>query len=222
MNIHQIATSQSDSRPGTDYPARHTSSLDPVKGNPVHPTTGKPIFETDLDADFGESSRPWRKPGADITDYFNYGFDEFTWASYCLKKQSMPKEVGTISAQTQQMMQMVMSDAQPNLNPMNPMAAMQGMMPPMGPAGSGPNGMPGMPQQMMDWMKANGMDPSKMPLDQPPAGMMPGLPNMQQNSGIPSGPAAAAFAGGHHDNFSGGGGGGGGNRGRGRRGRGNW
>ena len=27
--------------------------------------------------------KPWRKPGADITDYFNYGFTEETWTAYC-------------------------------------------------------------------------------------------------------------------------------------------
>lgn len=27
--------------------------------------------------------KPWNKPGADITDYFNYGFNETTWKEYC-------------------------------------------------------------------------------------------------------------------------------------------
>jgi len=27
--------------------------------------------------------KPWLKPGADITDYFNYGFTERTWLKYC-------------------------------------------------------------------------------------------------------------------------------------------
>merc|ERR1719461_1564062 len=26
--------------------------------------------------------KPWRKPGADITDYFNYGFSEDTWCRH--------------------------------------------------------------------------------------------------------------------------------------------
>ena len=26
------------------------------------------------------SEKPWRKPGADVSDYFNYGFNEDTWA----------------------------------------------------------------------------------------------------------------------------------------------
>lgn len=36
--------------------------------------------------------KPWRKPGADITDYFNYGFNEETWKSYCQKQVSLRLE----------------------------------------------------------------------------------------------------------------------------------
>lgn len=31
--------------------------------------------------------KPWRKPGADITDYFNYGFNEDTWKAYCERQK---------------------------------------------------------------------------------------------------------------------------------------
>jgi len=27
--------------------------------------------------------KPWSVPGADITDYFNFGFNESTWKLYC-------------------------------------------------------------------------------------------------------------------------------------------
>uniref|UniRef100_A0A0P4W519 Putative polyadenylation factor i complex subunit fip1 n=1 Tax=Rhodnius neglectus TaxID=72488 RepID=A0A0P4W519_9HEMI len=33
--------------------------------------------------------KPWRKPGADITDYFNYGFNEETWRAYCERQKQM-------------------------------------------------------------------------------------------------------------------------------------
>merc|ERR1712013_325367 len=33
--------------------------------------------------------KPWRKPGADITDYFNYGFSEDTWAGYCNRQRRL-------------------------------------------------------------------------------------------------------------------------------------
>lgn len=210
-NINRISTPQSDGRPGTDYPGRHTSTLDPLNGNPVHPTTGKPIFDTDLDNDFpSDSSKPWRKPGADITDYFNYGFDEFTWASYCLKKQNMPKEVKGINQEMEQMKAFM--DGMPG-------GGMPGM--PSMPSNPAPNTntgtpeMPGMPsqaemQQMMDFMKMQGMDPMQMDPGQMATMMMGmGAPNMQQTQQPPSGPAG--YVG---DNFSG--------RGRGRGGRRQW
>ncbi|XP_030288722.1 pre-mRNA 3'-end-processing factor FIP1 isoform X1 [Sparus aurata] len=30
--------------------------------------------------------KPWLRPGADISDYFNYGFDEESWKTYCKKQ----------------------------------------------------------------------------------------------------------------------------------------
>ena len=30
--------------------------------------------------------KPWRKPGADISDWFNYGFNEETWQAYSEKQ----------------------------------------------------------------------------------------------------------------------------------------
>ena len=38
------------------------------------------IYDFDLDT---IKDKPWLKPGADITDYFNYGFTEATWKKYC-------------------------------------------------------------------------------------------------------------------------------------------
>ena len=50
-----------------------------------------------------EHEKPWRVPGTDQSDYFNYGFDEFTWASYCFKQKSMHEEIKTQREQRQQM-----------------------------------------------------------------------------------------------------------------------
>lgn len=46
---------------------------------------GQPATEVDLES---MEDKPWRKPGADITDYFNYGFTEETWAAY-INRQKM-------------------------------------------------------------------------------------------------------------------------------------
>ncbi|XP_069129764.1 pre-mRNA 3'-end-processing factor FIP1-like isoform X3 [Argopecten irradians] len=43
-------------------------------------------FEFDLDG-LQADEKPWRKPGADITDYFNYGFNEDSWRMYCDKQR---------------------------------------------------------------------------------------------------------------------------------------
>ncbi|VDD83843.1 unnamed protein product [Mesocestoides corti] len=36
--------------------------------------------------------KPWKRPGADITDYFNYGFTEDTWIQYCEKQKILRQE----------------------------------------------------------------------------------------------------------------------------------
>ena len=214
-------------RPGTDYPGRHTSKIDP-NGNPVHPTTGKPILSTDFDVDFpSESSKPWRKPGADVTDYFNYGFDEFTWASYCLKQQTMPKEVKEITAQAEQMKAFVEG-----------IPGGAGGMPGMTGAANGGDmaGQMAMPneaqmQQMFAGMMAQGIDPSGMDPSQFMQYMSSSGAGMMGGQQPPTGPAAGfSSQGGGFDQGSGQGGGGGGGggggfgggRGRGRGGRRGW
>ncbi|KAJ8916221.1 hypothetical protein NQ315_016360 [Exocentrus adspersus] len=47
---------------------------------------GVPPTEYNLDS---LEDKPWRKPGADITDYFNYGFNEDTWRAYCERQKRM-------------------------------------------------------------------------------------------------------------------------------------
>lgn len=151
-------------KPGSAYPAIHRSTID-VNGNPVHPATGKTILATDMDTDFPTDDKPWRRPGSDISDYFNYGFDEFTWVSYCLKQQEVRKEVGNQKKQ--------MDDMQSFLGMgMPPMpGAPAGPGPPAPPGGAPPamGGMPGMPDMSPDVMQAvlgnmmaQGMDPSTM------------------------------------------------------------
>ncbi|XP_008414556.1 pre-mRNA 3'-end-processing factor FIP1 isoform X2 [Poecilia reticulata] len=60
---------------------------------------GVPVLEVDMES-FEE--KPWRKPGADLSDYFNYGFNEDTWKAYCEKQKRlrMGLEVSTIGSVT--------------------------------------------------------------------------------------------------------------------------
>ncbi|VDO22497.1 unnamed protein product [Haemonchus placei] len=55
----------------------------------------KPIYDIDLAQ---MEDRPWRKPGADITDYFNYGFTEDTWNAYCERQKKLRQEYGNQAA----------------------------------------------------------------------------------------------------------------------------
>lgn len=50
-----------------------------------------PTFDYDL-AEVKDEDKPWRKPGADITDYFNYGFSEESWILYCMKQKRLRAE----------------------------------------------------------------------------------------------------------------------------------
>lgn len=44
------------------------------------------IYDFNIDS---IKDKPWLKPGADITDYFNYGFTERTWRKYCEMQREM-------------------------------------------------------------------------------------------------------------------------------------
>lgn len=58
---------------------------------------GQAILDVDLST---LEDKPWRKPGADISDYFNYGFDEDTWKLYCEKQKKMKAVVGELNHST--------------------------------------------------------------------------------------------------------------------------
>ena len=47
---------------------------------------GVSIYDVNLDS---LEEKPWRKPGADITDYFNYGFNEEMWKLYCERQKKL-------------------------------------------------------------------------------------------------------------------------------------
>jgi pre-mRNA 3'-end-processing factor FIP1 len=47
-----------------------------------------------LDVELDSTDKPWLRPGADITDYFNYGFTEMTWKKYAFKQKQLREEYG--------------------------------------------------------------------------------------------------------------------------------
>ncbi|KAF4125392.1 pre-mRNA 3'-end-processing factor FIP1 [Geosmithia morbida] len=134
-----------------------------IDDDPIYPPTGKPITQVNIDQDLTDNEKPWRKPGTDISDYFNYGFDEFTWALYAAKQENIRSEFGAdaFANNSKKMMD--------EFNAM--MMGGMGMGGAGGPgAGGGGGGMDGsMPpemQQMMQQMMASGMDPSQMDPEQ--------------------------------------------------------
>ncbi|KAG6879377.1 hypothetical protein C0992_003197 [Termitomyces sp. T32_za158] len=71
------------------------STLPPVAAPPSHPTVdptatgvmdGRSILDFDLSA---MTEKPWRRPGSDISDWFNYGFDETSWEAYCYRRRDL-------------------------------------------------------------------------------------------------------------------------------------
>lgn len=76
------------------------SKLPPVTAPPSHPAIdptatgmleGRPVFEVDMAA---LAEKAWRRPGSDISDWFNYGFDEISWEAYCYRR----RELGDLAA----------------------------------------------------------------------------------------------------------------------------
>jgi pre-mRNA 3'-end-processing factor FIP1 len=187
-----------------------------------------------LSIDLKEHDKPWRLPGTDVSDYFNYGFDEFTWTLYCLKQEKNREQAQEEKTQFNSMMMGVdnggggSAAGLPGLpTPSVPGAAANG-----GGAQPGalnlpavPGGMPDLPpemQAMMAQMLASGMDPSQLPqlnaaaaaafgMPQPPASGQPagqgaGQVGPQPGGGGPGGGAGGGAGGG--GGSSGGGGGG--------------
>ncbi|GAB7362233.1 hypothetical protein MBLNU230_g2258t1 [Neophaeotheca triangularis] len=153
------ATLTHNDKPGSAYPEVRTSKVD-INANPIWPGTQKHITEIDVDADLAEHSKPWRLPGTDQTDFFNYGFDEYTWTQYCIRQQTMAQGIAEQKRQDEGLKAMLGGGgAGPG-----PMGGM-----PSGPP-AGPGGMPDMPpemmQQMMQMMGQGGMDPSQMDMGQ--------------------------------------------------------
>lgn len=118
-----------------------------------------------------------------MTDYFNYGFDEFTWASYCLKQESLRKEVADSKKQMEEMQSfLAMPGAIPAL-PGQPGSALPALA-----SMAGPGDIPAEWQQMMAQMMSQGVDPTQMD----PAMFMQQM--MQGNQASTNGAQGQSFA----------------------------
>ncbi|OCH95726.1 hypothetical protein OBBRIDRAFT_787932 [Obba rivulosa] len=80
------------------------STLPPATAPPSHPKIdptipgtldGRSILDVDLAA---LSEKPWRRPGSDISDWFNYGFDEISWEAYCYRRREIGELANVLKA----------------------------------------------------------------------------------------------------------------------------
>jgi pre-mRNA 3'-end-processing factor FIP1 len=81
-----------------------TSTLPPAAAPPSHPVIdptasgmldGRSIFEVDM---ANMTDKPWRRPGSDISDWFNYGFDELSWEAYCYRRRELGEMANVLKA----------------------------------------------------------------------------------------------------------------------------
>lgn len=129
---------------------------------------GEPVTKIDPEV---LKEKPWRRPGADISDYFNYGFNEYTWMEYLDRQEKWREEynprkilMGLLSLQQQGKLDPTPSNTNqtsiPNMPDMNRNNKPPQMMNPFPMFGGFPPFMPGMmpnmnPQQMQNQNNAN-------------------------------------------------------------------
>ncbi|KAL1739016.1 Fip1 motif-domain-containing protein, partial [Schizophyllum fasciatum] len=166
--------------PNTLPPATRAESQPEIDPGAPGVFEGRSIIDVDLAA---LADKPWRRPGADISDWFNYGFDEISWEAYCYRRRDLGELADVLKANvlnfsgmpedqlTQlppEVRQMVMTGTNAL---MNNAAAAGGMMPnagmmmdmggmmDMGMGGMGGGGMGGMGGMPMDHQQQQGGTP---------------------------------------------------------------
>ncbi|TFK42038.1 hypothetical protein BDQ12DRAFT_677552 [Crucibulum laeve] len=168
-----------------------TSKLPPVTAPPSHPDIdptitgildGRSILEVDLSA---MGDKPWRRPGSDISDWFNYGFDEISWEAYCYRRRDLGELANVLKTNVVNFAGMP-EDQLNNLPPEARQMVMTGTMAMMNGATPNPAMMPGV---MMDMSI---MGPMGMPMgmngDMGMGGPMMGMQDGgQQQQGVVQG-----------------------------------
>ncbi|XP_062554187.1 pre-mRNA 3'-end-processing factor FIP1 [Armigeres subalbatus] len=81
-----VAPQVAQAAPGPDKAKQPAGKFSIDEFESVGTINGVPAHEFSIDS---LEEKPWRKPGADITDYFNYGFNEETWRAYCERQKRM-------------------------------------------------------------------------------------------------------------------------------------
>jgi pre-mRNA 3'-end-processing factor FIP1 len=191
--------------PSSLPPVRAPSSHPPIEPNIPGTFSDRPIYEVDIQS---LADKTWRRPGSNLSDWFNYGFDEISWEAYCVRR----RELGTIANELKTSvlnLAALPEDSFQNTVPPEmrsaviAQAAMMGVPPsaypqaahhgyPGGPHGMGMMHHPGMvPPEMMGMNMNMGMG-MQQGMQQGMNGMNMGPPGMNVNamgmSGMESGP----------------------------------
>lgn len=137
---------------------------------------GKPLTEFNVNSEF-KDGKPWLKPGADISDWFNYGFNEITWQRYLEKQRALRSHFALRPVEPQRLQAIGTTPSGGN-NFLNEIGGMfprfnRGMMPTQQP----PPFMMQMIQQQQQQMQRQQI--MQMPQQQQQQG---GLPQQQLNS----------------------------------------
>lgn len=64
--------------------------IDPTKPSGLIPSSNQSTYQMDVSM-FESANLPWRRPGADISDWFNYGFDEVSWRTFLTYRAEMER-----------------------------------------------------------------------------------------------------------------------------------
>ena len=72
--------------PSTLPPARAAASAPRIDPTEAGTFSGMAIYDVDMQA---LADKNWRRPGSDVSDWFNYGFDEMSWEAYCVRRRDM-------------------------------------------------------------------------------------------------------------------------------------
>ncbi|EJU02834.1 Fip1-domain-containing protein [Dacryopinax primogenitus] len=188
-DVKQISTAQVavENRPIPDGPppraASNAPEIDPSASGMLD---ARSIYEVEIQS---LAEKPWRRPGSDLSDWFNYGFDEISWEAYCMRK----KELSELSTALKQnviaytgMPENQLLALPPEMRTMAINSANMANTMPIGMAQNIMGGMPGIPAGDMMGMPAIGM-----------AGMQPVQQNMM---GTAMGPEHSIHM---HDNMTG-------------------
>ncbi|EIM92390.1 uncharacterized protein STEHIDRAFT_117410 [Stereum hirsutum FP-91666 SS1] len=77
--------------PSVTAPASHPS----VNPGATGVLDGRSILDFDV---ANMTDKAWRRPGSDISDWFNYGFDEISWEAYCYRRRDVGEVANVLKA----------------------------------------------------------------------------------------------------------------------------